>query len=155
MEIPVLPQSFPTARLLVGLLKQISEKNKACMLGELLTTKIYEHRNLMGHQDAIDIFDYYFSKEDTRSKLPYCKVKEETIAYLLSRPDTLYKWRTKVARLETLQGLGLLTEEQQAAYGKLLWKYVDEKTNLPNLPNMHLFFYEQMPAIGETNYASQ
>ena len=48
------------------------------MLGELLTTKIYEHRNLMGHQDAIDIFDYYFSKEDTRSKLPYCKVKEET-----------------------------------------------------------------------------
>lgn len=148
MEIPVLPQSFPTARLLVGLLKQISEKNKACMLGELLTTKIYEHRNLMGHQDAIDIFDYYFSKEDTRSKLPYCKVKEETIAYLLSEPDTLYKWRTKVARLETLQGLGLLTEEQQAAYGKLLWKYVDEKTNLPNLPNMHLFFYEQMPAIG-------
>lgn len=62
MEIPVLPQSFPTARLLVGLLKQISEKNKACMLGELLTTKIYEHRNLMGHQDAIDILTIISAK---------------------------------------------------------------------------------------------
>ena len=58
-----------------------------------------------------------------------------------------YEYQTKVWRLETLDRLGLLDEEQYKKYATLVWNFVDEKTGLPQLTNVHLFVYEVLPYI--------
>jgi len=81
-----------------------------------------------GHGDGIDIFSYYFRKEDIGPLQRKCIVRPETIAWLLEIPSEAgYEWRTKVLRLETLYRLQLLDEkQQQAAKDFLHWLVYDE-----------------------------
>ena len=101
-----------------------------------------------GHGDGIDIFSYYFRKEDIGPLQRKCIVRPETIAWLLEIPSEAgYEWRTKVLRLETLYRLQLLDEKQQQAYAALLWHYVSETTGLPEGKDLHLFAYEKLPCL--------
>lgn len=58
----------------------------------------------------------------------------------------IYEWQTKVLRLEILDGLKLLSEEQRRNYAKLLWSRVGAN-GLPDLPQLHLFAYDTMPCV--------
>lgn len=148
MEDEELPVSFPIAELMIGILTCVSEKQKAMMLGIMIKTKIYEHKTLQGHGNGIDIFDSYFNKTDIGEWKKYCVVDPCVIEQLLSNSsNTDYEWRTKVTRLTVLDKLGLLNEEQRHAYAKLIWSNVSKETGLPNLPNLQLFSYNQLPCI--------
>ncbi|MGN0355171.1 MAG: hypothetical protein ACI4EI_08870 [Muricoprocola sp.] len=146
MEKDTIPSSFPMAELCFGILREVSEKVKAQMLDEMLQTKIVEHRTMHGHGDGIDLFAFYFQKEEIGTLRNECRVSPETVEWLLEDPNEEgYEWNTKVSRLEELDHLGLLNEEQRKAYGKLLWRYVSETTGLPKLENFHLFVFEKLP----------
>lgn len=57
-----------------------------------------EHKDV--HEEAADLFDFYFRKEHLEHYAEFCTVKPETILWLLSdNGDSLYEWRTKIARL--------------------------------------------------------
>ena len=97
------------------------------MLDIMMQTKIIEHRGIGGHEDGIDIFACYFRKEDIGPLQKECNVKRETIEWLLQIPEQAgYEYQTKVWRLETLDRLGLLDEEQYKKYATLVWNFVDE-----------------------------
>lgn len=148
MEDENLPVSFPMAELMIGVLQNVSEKQKAKMLEHMLQTRIYEHKTLHGHGDGIDVFDCYFSKTDIGSLKQYCVIDPDVISELLQYTwKTDYEWRTKVIRLSVLDEHGLLNLEQEQLYAKLMWSKVSEKSGLPVLPNLHLFAYEQLPCI--------
>ena len=148
MESEELPVSFSMAELGVGIMENVSEAKKSQMLDVMLQTKIVEHKTMHGHGDGIDIFSYYFRKEDIDSLQRKCIVRPETIAWLLEIPSEAgYEWRTKVLRLETLYRLQLLDEKQQQAYAALLWHYVSETTGLPEGKDLHLFAYEKLPCL--------
>lgn len=151
MEKEYLPVDFPMAQLCCEISEVVAESVKAKLLNELLQTKIVEHKNMHAQEAGIDIFEYYFRKEDIGPLLGYCDVPSTTIEQLLVIPDEYgYEWKTKVVRLEVLYNLGLLSEEQKYSYAKLLWKYVSEKTGLPKLENMHWFVFEKMPCLDST-----
>ena len=136
------------AELGVGIMENVSEAKKSQMLDVMLQTKIVEHKTMHGHGDGIDIFSYYFRKEDIGPLQRKCIVRPETIAWLLEIPSEAgYEWRTKVLRLETLYRLQLLDEKQQQAYAALLWHYVSETTGLPEGKDLHLFAYEKLPCL--------
>lgn len=148
MESEELPVSFSMAELGVGIMENVSEAKKSQMLDVMLQTKIVEHKTMHGHGDGIDIFSYYFRKEDIGPLQRKCIVRPETIAWLLEIPSEAgYEWRTKVLRLETLYRLQLLDEKQQQAYAALLWHYVSETTGLPEGKDLHLFAYEKLPCL--------
>ena len=148
MESEELPVSFSMAELGVGIMENVSEAKKSQMLDVMLQTKIVEHKTMHGHGDGIDIFSYYFRKEDIGPLQRKCIVRRETIAWLLEIPSEAgYEWRTKVLRLETLYRLQLLDEKQQQAYAALLWHYVSETTGLPEGKDLHLFTYEKLPCL--------
>ena len=148
MESEELPVSFSMAELGVGIIENVSEAKKSQMLDVMLQTKIVEHKTMHGHGDGIDIFSYYFRKEDIGPLQRKCIVRPETIAWLLEIPSEAgYEWRTKVLRLETLYRLQLLDEKQQQAYAALLWHYVSETTGLPEGKDLHLFAYEKLPCL--------
>ena len=135
---------------LVGIMNQISEKAKAEMLGVLINTKIYEHSVMWGHRQAIDLFDYYFRKTDLDSLRELCRVEPEQVEELLEmETNTVYEWRTKVARLELLDDLGLLNAGQKQQLGELVWSRLDEKTLLPDMPNRYVWVYVKLPHVGE------
>lgn len=143
-----LPVWFPLVELQVGIMEGVSEKKKAQMLGTMMETEIVEHRTLMGQREGIDLFDYYFQKIYIGPLKDYCQVTPSIIEKLLrSTSDNIYEWRAKVTRLELLDRLGLLNQDQKHKYAELLWERVDEKTGLPDLPNMHLSELEQLPSI--------
>ena len=146
MEKETISSSFPMTELCIGVLREVSEKVKAQMLDEMLQTRIIEHRTMQGHGDGIDMFAFYFRKEEIGALRGECRIRPETVEWLLENPEEEgYVWRTKVGRLETLDRLGFLNKEQQKAYGKLLWSYVSETTGLPKLNNFHLFAFEKLP----------
>ena len=148
MESEELPVSFSMAELGVGIMENVSEAKKSQMLDVMLQTEIVEHKTMHGHGDGIDIFSYYFRKEDIGPLQRKCIVRPETIAWLLEIPSEAgYEWRTKVLRLETLYRLQLLDEKQQQAYAALLWHYVSETTGLPEGKDLHLFAYEKLPCL--------
>ena len=148
MESEELPVSFSMAEFGVGIMENVSEAKKSQMLDVMLQTKIVEHKTMHGHGDGIDIFSYYFRKEDIGPLQRKCIVRPETIAWLLEIPSEAgYEWRTKVLRLETLYRLQLLDEKQQQAYAALLWHYVSETTGLPEGKDLHLFAYEKLPCL--------
>lgn len=148
MEKDYLPDSFKMAQIWIGISEEVTEYVKAKMLNQMLQTKIVEHRPWYGHEKAIDIFDYYFIKEDIGSLIEYCNVESSTIENLLIIPKEYgYEWKTKVARLEMLDNLGLLNETQKVDFAKLLWSHVSSKTGLPDLDNLHLFAFEKMPCL--------
>ena len=148
MEDEKLFETFPLTELCVAVLENVSEKKKAQMLGTMMQTKIIEHKTLGGHENGIDIFAYYFQKKDIGPLCKECAVKQETIEWLLQMPkEAGYEWQTKIWRLKTLDYLGLLNEKQHEAYATMVWNFVDEKTGLPQLHNIHLFVYEELPCI--------
>lgn len=148
MEDEELPVDYPVAGLLVTVMKQVSEKQKACMLGTMMDTAVCEHRMLHGHQDGIDLFDYYFCKTDIGENRRFCKVEDDTIEWLLEPSEEAdYVWRTKVRRLEVLDDLGLLTSEQRKVYARLLWSHVSKETGLPMLTNLRLWAFETLPCV--------
>lgn len=148
MEDEELPIAFPMASLMLGILDRVSEKIKAQMFGVMLGTAICEHKTLYGHGDGLDLFDYYFRKKDLGPWKQYCAAEPSVVDRLLEHgSDTLYVWRTKVMRLDVLNELGLLNDNQRWSYGELIWSRVSERTGLPDLPNMHLFAYEILPCV--------
>lgn len=148
MEDEKLSNFFAMKPLCVAILQNVSEKKKAQMLDTMMQTKIIEHRGIGGHEDGIDIFACYFKKKDIGPLQKECNVKRETIEWLLQIPEQAgYEYQTKVWRLETLDRLGLLDEEQYKKYATLVWNFVDEKTGLPQLTNVHIFVYEVLPYI--------
>ena len=86
MESEELPVSFSMAELGVGIMENVSEAKKSQMLDVMLQTKIVEHKTMHGHGDGIDIFSYYFRKEDIGPLQRKCIVRPETIAWLLEHP---------------------------------------------------------------------
>ncbi len=148
MEDEKLSNFFAMKPLCVAILQNVSEKKKAQMLDIMMQTKIIEHRGIGGHEDGIDIFACYFRKEDIGPLQKECNVKRETIEWLLQIPEQAgYEYQTKVWRLETLDRLGVLDEEQYRKYAELVWHFIDEKTGLPQLANVHIFVYEELPYI--------
>lgn len=148
MEDEELPVDYPLARLIVGVMKQVSEKQKARMLGTMMETAICEHRTLHEHGDGLDLFDYYFCKIDIGAHRSLCKVEQSTIEWLTEPSEEGdYTWRTKIMRLEVLDDLGLLSAEQRQAYARLLWSHVSEETGLPMLTNLRLWAYEKLPCV--------
>ena len=148
MEDEELPIDYPMSKLLIAIMKQVSEKQKARMLGTMMDTAICEHRMLHGHADGIDLFDYYFCKTDIGENRRFCQVEDSTVEWLLEPSEKAdYAWRTKVTRLEVLDDLGLLTDQQQKAYAQLLWSHVSEETGLPMLTNYHLWAFEKLPCV--------
>lgn len=148
MEDEELPVDYPMSSLLVTVMKQVSEKQKARMLGTMMDTAICEHRMLHGHRDGMDLFDYYFCKTDIGENRRFCEVEDATIEWLLEPSEEAdYVWRTKVRRLEVLDDLGLLTSEQRKAYAKLLWSHVSKETGLPMLTNLRLWAFETLPCV--------
>lgn len=146
MEDEELPLDYPIASLQVAIMKQISEKQKARMLGTMMETAICEHRMLHGKADGLDVFDFYFCKEDIADNRSLCSVDASVIENLLEPSEEAgYEWRTKITRLGVLDRLDLLTEEQQQQYAKLIWSHVSEQTNLPLLTNLCLWGYEKLP----------
>lgn len=147
MEKESLPVSFPMAKMCIEIMLQVSERVKARMLDTMLQTKIVEHKTLHGHGDGMDLFAYYFRKMEIGPLKELCSVAPQTIAELLEIPDECgYVWQTKVLRLECLDTLGLLSEDQRQEYAKLIWAFVSDN-GLPKLSNMHLFAFEKMPCI--------
>lgn len=147
MEKEALPVSFPMALLCMGITQQVSERIKAQMLDEMLQTAIVEHKTLHGHGDGMDLFACYFKKKELGPLKELCVVHPATIAKLLEIPlEYGYVWQTKVLRLEILDSMGLLNEEQRQGYAKLIWNFVGEN-GLPRLSNMHVFAFENMPCI--------
>ena len=148
MEDEKLSNFFEMKPLCVAILQNVSEKKKAQMLDTMMQTKIIEHRGIGGHEDGIDIFACYFKKKDIGPLQKECKVRTETIEWLLQVPEQAgYEYQTKVWRLETLDRLGVLDEEQYRKYAELVWHFIDEKTGLPQLANVHIFVYEVLPYI--------
>ena len=148
MEDEKLSNFFAMKPLCVAILQNVSEKKKAQMLDTMMQTKIIEHRGIGGHEDGIDIFACYFKKKDIGPLQKECKVRTETIEWLLQVPEQAgYEYQTKVWRLETLDRLGLLDEELYRKYAELVWHFIDEKTGLPQLTNVHVFVYEELPYI--------
>lgn len=127
---------------MTGILRQVSERNKAKMLGDLLETAIVEHPETYG--DAVDLFDFYFTKEHLEQYAPLYHIKQETIESLLSdNEDPLYQWRTKIARLLVIKRTGYLTEEQDQALTARIWSRLN-KNNLPDLPNYYLWNFMKL-----------
>lgn len=150
MEDEELPVDYPMANLLVAVMKQVSEKQKAQMLGIMMDTAICEHKMLHGHIDGIDLFDYYFCKTDIGENRKFCEVDDSTVEWLLEpSEETDYVWRTKVTRLGVLDGLGLLKDIQRKAYAELLWSHVAEETGLPMLTNLRLWAFEKLPCVNK------
>ena len=148
MEKDSLPVSFPMALLCMGITQQVSERVKAQMLDEMLQTAIVEHRTMHGHGDGMDLFACYFKKVNLGPLKALCAVRPETIAELLEIPaECGYVWQTKALRLEILDSMRLLNEEQRQEYAKLIWTFVGEN-GLPKLSNMHVFAFEKMPCMG-------
>ena len=151
MEDEELPKDYPIAKFMVGIMKQVSERQKARMLGTMMDTAIVEHKTLYGREDGLDLFDYYFCKTDIGPYREICQVEQSTIVWLLKPAEKAdYTWRTKVMRLETLDSLGLLEVEQRRAYARLLWSYVSESTGLPMLTNLRLWAYEKLPCVDDS-----
>ena len=120
----------------------MSERIKAQMLDEMLQTAIVEHKTLHGH--GMDLFACYFKKTELGSLKELCVVHPETIAKLLKISLKFgYVWQTKVLRLELLDSMDLLNEEQRQEYAKLIWTFLGEN----GLPNMYLFPFEKMSCI--------
>lgn len=148
MESEKISDTFPMTQLCVSILDNVSEKKKAQMLDTMMQTKIIEYRTVGGYEEGIDIFSFYFRKEDIGPLKKVCSVKQDTIEWLLIVPNEAgYEWETKVWRLKILDKLGLLNESQHRRYVTLLWKFVDEKKGLPKLSNVHMFVYEELPCI--------
>lgn len=146
MEQPDLELNGHMDVFVAGIMRQISERNKAEMLGTLLDTKICEHRAFYGNEVPIDIFDCYFRKSNLEALQNYCRVEQRQIEDLLYMEETsIYVWRTKVARLQVLYDMKLLSIEQKQQFVKLVWSRVDEKTKMPDLPNQYVWSYMKLP----------
>lgn len=145
LEKESLPVSFQMALLCVEITRQVSERIKAQMLDTMLQTAIVEHKTMHGHGEGMDLFACYFDKTELGPLKALCEVRPETTAKLLEIPQEYgYVWQTKVLRLEILDSMGLLNEEQRQGYAKLIWSFVGEN-GLPRLSNMHVFAFEKMP----------
>lgn len=158
MEVPGLVFHQKINKLVHDMLQQISEINKMKKLGEMLITKIVEHPVFTGQIKSLDIFEYYFRKENLHRFTSLCNIKPETIEFLLSdQNDTQYVWRTKVVRLLTIDQIGMLIPEQRQRMTKKIWSRL--KNGLPDLPGWRLWNYMeleygsgQLPTISIKNY---
>lgn len=143
-----LPENYPLASLQVAIMKQISEKQKARMLGTMMETSICEHKVMYGGIEGLDVFDFYFCKRDIADNRALCSVKQSVIERLLEpSEENDYEWRVKVTRLRVLNELDLLSDEQRTRYAALLWSHVSEKTNLPLTTKSWVWAYEKLPYI--------
>lgn len=142
METPGLNLGQNMGQFIRGMMRQVSEKNKMKMLGELLETDIVEHKDV--HEEAADLFDFYFRKEHLEHYAEFCTVKPETILWLLSdNGDSLYEWRTKIARLLVVRSTGALTGEQETALTRKIWSRLGDN-KLPDLPNYYLWNFMEL-----------
>lgn len=142
METPGLRLGQSMGYFIMGIMRQVSERNKAKMLGDLLETAIVEHQDVRG--DAMDLFDFYFTKEHLGQYAHLYHIKQETVENLLSdNRDSLYVWRTKIVRLLTIKKAGYLTAKQDQALTDKIWSRLNEN-NLPDLPGYYLWNFMKL-----------
>ena len=143
MEQPNIELNNRMDEFLYSVISMVSEKNKAEMLEELITTDIVEHKVMHGHLPSMDLFSIYLKKNASKK---YCKRTdkiEKAINKLLSTTDDedIYTWRVKIERLTMLEDVGLLTEEEREKLIEKLWSRVNPLTKLPDMGNWYAYNY--------------
>lgn len=143
MEQPNVELNNRLDEFLYSVMSMISEKNKAEMLEELITTDILEHKVMHGHLPSMDLFSVYFKKKASKK---YCKRTsriEKAINELLSNTndEDIYTWRVKIERLTMLENVGLLMEEERERLIEKLWSRVNAATKLPDMGDWYAYNY--------------
>lgn len=129
-------------RFMYGMMGSISEIIKAEMLGELISTKIVEHKVMHGNVPSVDLFTMYFRKDISKK---YCQRTEkiiQAIQYLLSDcNDDRYTWQTKIRRLQVLDQVELLIPEEKKQFIEKLWSRIHPETKLPDMDQWYVSMY--------------
>lgn len=125
----------------------ISERTKLRMLGSMLECGMYERNEDRGNVAAFDVFDFYvISDRKKRVVNLEQEVSKKQVEKLLEKANhSEYERRMSIPRLQTLYTLGILNEEQQDLFGRLLWEKVKEDTNMPDFPKLYLWVYTTLP----------
>lgn len=138
MEHPVL-FDHKLDQFMYGIMGSVSEKVKAEMLEELISTKIVEHKVMHGNAPSVDLFALYFCKDTSKE---YCKRTVriiQAIQYLLSDTnDDRYTWQTKIRRLQVLDQAELLIPEEKKQFIEKLWSRIHPKTKLPDMDQWYV-----------------
>lgn len=141
------------------IMQSVSEKNKGIMLEELLQTDIVEHKVMYGHWDSMDLFTWYFRKDESKKYCKRTKKISEIIRVLLSdEEDDNYVWQTKIKRLNVLSEMDLLTSEEKSLYAEKGWSRVNPNTNLPDMPDWYAWAFlkfeskNNLPAVSVKDY---
>jgi len=142
--------------MIIGL---VSEKNKGIMFESFLQTDIVEHKVMLGHYPSVDLFTWYFRKDESKK---YCKRTDkisEIIKFLLSdEDDDNYIWKTKVIRLNVLAEMDLLTQKEKELLTQKVWSRVNTETNLPDISTWYAWVFlnfesdNKLPAISIKDY---
>ena len=142
--------------MIIGL---VSEKNKGMMFESLLQTDIVEHKVMLGHYPSVDLFTWYFRKDESKK---YCKRTDEIsgiIKFLLSdEEDDNYIWKTKIIRLNVLAEMDLLTQKEKELLTQKVWSRVNTETNLPDISTWYAWVFlnfesdNKLPAISIKDY---
>lgn len=130
---------------IIQVMKVLDESVKTNMINNLLECSVKERRNIP-EDGQLDPFDAFYGHELAIPLYQRSVVEPHLIEKMLECrecPDVERK--AVLSRLGKLYDLGVLDDEQKMQFGELLWKNLNENTNLPDLDNYYVYIFLKWP----------